>query len=357
MFAASDLRSLRVRWSRVVKAKGDQMFRRVSIIVFVVTSSLVTAFVGAPPAAANKPLHITSHRVDLICDLPGITTENGTVVLTLEDDSEFGTSGSILYWVPPETPENSPDSTYRTSSLAEEEHITRTGYHFDAVMGMEDRDFNPVGDAVITADLVPTGQQEGPAGKSRFGNRTIRDDSVTTFLVVESGTVSLQDGNVFDLSGCPGFETTIDFSVSDPSQFVISFSGILVLCDIVTRDYGVSIGASTDPATSVQVFYGDANGTLFGYSEDITLTADEFKGTIPLSDDYGEPAGEAVVDVTFTKGDRLVVRAEDGGIRSTRTGDLLEPSGTFTFPAATVDASSCFAFDGREQQKEHRPKT
>jgi hypothetical protein len=34
----------------------------------------------------------------------------------------------------------------------------------------------------------------------------------------------------------------------------------------------------------------------------------------------------------------------------------LIPSGTISFPDGTVvDMSPCFAFDGREQQKEHRP--
>jgi hypothetical protein len=317
---------------------------------------MVAAFIGAGPAAANKPLHVSSYSVDLICDLPGITNENGTAVISLEDHSDFGATGSILYWVPPETPETNEDSTYRTSSLIEDQHITRTGYHFDAVMGMEDRDFTPVGNAVISADLVPTGEQDGPVGKSKFGNRNIHDNSVTKFLVVESGTVTMHDGAVFDISGCPGFEQTVDFTVTDPSQFVISFGGVLVLCDVQTPDYAMSLGASNEETPSTEVSFSNANGNIFGYSEDIRLTADSFNGNVPLSDENGEPAGNATIDVTFARGDRLVVRSEDDGIRSKRLGNLLIPTGTIAFPAATVDMSSCFAFDGREQQKEHRPR-
>ena len=312
--------------------------------------------IGATPAVANKPTHITSHSLDLICDLPGLTNAAGdTVVLSLEDHSEYGANGSILYWVAPETPTTNEDSTYRTSSLIEDQHVTSSGYHFDAVMGMEDRDFTPVGNATITADMVPTGEQLGPVGKTRFGNRTIRDNSVTKFLVVQTGTVTLQDGKVFDLAGCPGFEQTIDITTTDPSQFVISFSGILVLCDIQTPDYAMNLGAGTSPSTSTQIFFSNANGNLNGFAEDITLTADRFSGSVPLSDDNGDPAGNAVIDVTFTQGDHLVVRTQDGGIRSKRLGNLLIPTGTITFPGTVVDLSSCFAFDGREQQKEHRP--
>ena len=333
------------------------MFRRGTIILSVVFAlGIPAALPGATPAFANKPTHITSHSVDLICDLPGLTNEAGdTVVLNLEDHSEFGQSGSILYWIAPETPETTGDSTYRTSSLVENQHITLTGLHFDAVMGMEDRDFNPVGDATITADLVPTGDQVGPEGKSRFGNRNIRDNSVTRFLVVETGHVTLQDGKVFDIAGCPGFEQTVDVTITDPSQFVISFSGVLVLCDVQTPDYAMNLGAGTSPQTSTEVFFSNANGNLNGFADDITLTADRFSGSIPLSDDNGDPAGVAIVDVTFNKGDRLVVRTQEGGIRSKRLGNLLIPTGTITFPGAVVDLSSCFAFDGREQQKEHRP--
>jgi len=330
------------------------MIRRTTFLVVILVSSLGAGIVGAPPAAANKPLHIFSRSVDVICDDP-ITNEHGTILMSLEDSSEFGQSSSILYWVPPETPENSPDSTYRTSSLVEDQHITRTGYHFDATLGMEDRDFTPVGTATVSLDMVPTGEQDGPVGRSKFGNRNINDKSVTKFLTVASGTVTTQDGSVFDVTGCPGFDQTIDYTVTDPSQFVISFGGVLVLCDIQTPDYSVSLGASNENTPSTQVSFADANGNLSGYSEDITLTADEFKGTVPLGDDNGEPAGSAVIDVAFARGDRLVVRTEDGSIRSKRIGNLLIPTGTITFPSVAVDMSSCFAFDGTEQQKEHRP--
>jgi len=333
------------------------MSLRARALVLIVLSSVAGTIVGVQPAMANKPLHVFEHSVSFVCDLPGITNSVGTLLTSVEDHSEFGTSSSVLYWVTPETPETNEDSTFRSSSLAEDEHITRTGYHFDAVIGMEDRDFNPIGDAILTADLVATGQVDGPAGNSKFGNRNIHDKSTVKFLVVDTGTVTLPDGVVFDISGCPGFDSTIDFTVTDPSQFVISFSGILVLCDVSTSDYSLNLGASSADGTTT-FFFSDAAGNLNGFADDISLTSDEFHAVIPASDDDGSPVGDAVVAVSFERGARLVVRTEDGGIRSKRVGTILVPTGTITIPtspATVIDLSSCFAFDGREQQKEHRP--
>ena len=126
---------------------------------------------------------------------------------------------------------------------------------------------------------------------------------------------------------------------TDPSQFVLSRSGILVLCDITTETYAVSLGGETGSG--------------------LALTNETLSGRIAVEDvETGEPLGDAVVDVTFTRGKHVEIRTQEGPIRVTRVGFLLTPTGTITLPtspATVVDMSSCFAFDGREQQKEHRP--
>jgi hypothetical protein len=181
--------------------------------------------------------------------------------------------------------------------------------------------------------------------------------------------VALHDGTVFDLTNCggpdgsppenAGFDTTIDVRISDPSQFVISFAGVLVTCDLVTPDYFVNIGASNENGPQTSAFYQDATRAWFGSADAFTLTPDEFSATIPMFDDATlEPVGDAVVDVAFARGEHVELRTESDGIRATQIGNILIPTGTITIPtepATVVDMSSCFAFDGREQQKEHRP--
>ena len=91
----------------------------------------------------------------------------------------------------------------------------------------------------------------------------------------------------------------------------------------------------------------------------LTLTNETPSGRIAVEDvETGEPLGGAVVDVMFTRGRHVEIRTQEGPIRVTRVGFALNATGTITFPtkpATVMDMSSCFAFDGKEQQKEHRP--
>lgn len=329
-------------------------------------SALSVPLWSAQPALANKPLQVQTEDLHFGCS--DVRTADGVVQIAASDFSEFNEAdASINYWVPPETPENAPDSTYRSSSLITDQHVTRTGNHFEGTLLMEDRDFNPVGTASFSVDLIPTTEVMDVGEKSRFGNRNIHDKSTLQFFSV-SGSVTLHDGKVFNLTNCigpdgapsdhAGANLITDFRVTDPSQFVISFSGVLVICDVTTEDYFMNLGASNENGPDVSLFFSDDVTSLFGSSEDVILTAEEFSGSIPLAnDETGEPAGDAVLDVTFTRGEHTVIRVQDGSIRSNQEGFILQPTGTLTFPNGTVvDMSSCFAFDGREQQKEHRPR-
>jgi hypothetical protein len=350
------------------------MIRRSIVVTVVCALALVGLYSGAGPAFGNKPSQIYENNVHFACDQPGVTTEHGTVLVFVEDSSEFGASGSILWWVPPETIENTGgDATYRSSSLIEDQQVTRTGYHFEAVLAMEDRDFNPLGDATISVDLIPTGRVDyASPEKDRFGNRFIRDNSVVKFFSV-AGTVTMFDGTVFNITNCggpdgsgpdtAGFDTTTDIRISDPSQFVLKQGGedgVLVLCDITTETHSFNLGASTGEAGSdASIFFTPAVGpALFGQGP-VTLSTASFEGSIALQDENGEPAGDAVIDATFTRRDRTAVRQTVNGVRDKMVGWLLETTGTVTLPTApatVIDLSSCFVFNGTETVKEHRPK-
>jgi len=338
--------------------------RRATLFTVVCLLAVTSVVATAGPALANKPTQIYTQSIHFVCS--DVRTPDGVVQISAELFSEFNEAdASINYWVPPETPENSQDSTYRSSSLIEDQHVTLTGHHFDGTLVMEDRDFNPVGNATFSVDLIPTTGVEKTGGRSKNGNRNIHDNSTVQFFSV-AGSVKLHDGKVFDLTNCvgpdgappdrAGAELIEDVRITDPSQFTISFVGTLVLCDISTPDYALNLGASNEQEARTDLAFEDANGLVFGFSDGITLTPTELSGTVPLNDDNGEPAGEAVVDVSFARGHHTVIRTQEGGIRSNREGFLLIPSGTISFPDGTVvDMSPCFAFDGREQQKEHRP--
>ena len=339
--------------------------RRATLTTVVCLLVLTSILVTAGPAAANKPAQIYTRSVHFVCS--DVRTSDGVVQVSAELFSEFDEAdASINYWVPPETPENSQDSTYRSSSFIGDQHVTLTGYHFDGTVLMEDRDFNPIGSATFSVDLIPTTGVEETGGRSKNGNRNIHDNSTVQFFSV-AGSLTTQDGKIFNLTDCvgpdgappdrAGAEFIEDVRITDPSQFTISFVGTLVLCDLSTPDYALNLGASNEQGGRTDLAFEDANGLVFGSSDTITLTPTEFSGMVPLNNDNGDPAGDAVIDVSFTRGHHTVVRTQEGGIRSNREGFLLVPSGTITFPDETVvDMSSCFAFDGREQQKEHRPK-
>ena len=350
------------------------MIRRAIVVVSVVVAALAGQVAGPGSALANKPTNFYENNVHFECGVPGVTTPDGTILVNAEDSSEFGRDASILWWIPPDSIDTA-DATFRSSSLIEDQVVTRTGYHFDIDVKMEDRDFTPVGNATASIDLIPTGEVTPPEGKSRFGNRTIRDNSTVKFFTV-AGTVTMHvtghDPTTFDVTNCggpdgappdhAGFDTTIDVTTTDPSQFVLNKAGILVLCDVQTDTYSFNFGASSEKnATGGQTSLENADGGLGGETQSgLTLTSAVFSGSIPLIDfSTGDPAGVAVVDATFAQGDHTVVRETQGSVRDRRTGFLLIPSGSITFPTSpptVVDLSGCFAFDGREQQKEHRPK-
>jgi hypothetical protein len=343
------------------------MYRSRLLAAVLSVAALVTPLWSAVPASANKPTQIFSRSFHFVCS--DVRTSDGVVQITVDDFSEFSTpDGSISYWVPPETPENAPQSTYRSSSLIEDQHITRTGNHFEGTLGMEDRDFTPVGTASFSVDLIPTADVENTGEKSKFGNRNIHDKSTVQFFKV-SGSVTMHDGKTFDLTDCigpdgapsdvAGADFITDVRITDPSQFVLNRSGILVLCDITTETYAMNLGASAEEeSTGGQATLFTAERAIGGETSDgLTLTSESFTGTIPIVDfDSGEELGDAVVDVAFTRGAHTTIKVTEGSIRTTRVGFSLIPAGTISFPTGTVvDLSSCFAFDGREQQKEHRP--
>jgi len=345
------------------------MFRTKWVVAVLSLPALLLPFWSAGPAAANEPTHFFVRSIGFVCS--DVRTPGGVVQMSAEHASEFETPGvSITYWVPPETPENAPDSTYRSSSLITDQRVTLTGYRFEGSVLMEDRDFNPVGTATFVVELIATGDREDVGGKSKFGNRNIHDKSTEQFFKV-AGSVTLHDGAVFDLTDCTGpdgappgqagHDHTTDVRTTDPSQFVLSRSGILVLCDIATETYAVSFGASAESTgTSGEVrFLSDAVSLGGETGSGLALTNETLSGRIAVEDvETGEPLGDAVVDVTFTRGKHVELRTQEGPIRVTRVGFLLTPTGTITLPtspATVVDMSSCFAFDGREQQKEHRP--
>ncbi|MFY9588353.1 MAG: hypothetical protein WAT66_12945 [Actinomycetota bacterium] len=346
------------------------MIRSRLFVAVLSVTALVAPLWSAAPASANKPTQIFERSVHFVCS--DVRTPDGIVQIAADDFSEFDTpDASINYWVPPETPENAPDSTYRSSSLIEDQQVTRDGLHFEGTVVMEDRDFNPVGNATFSVDLIPTSDVESVGEKSKFGNRNIHDKSTVQFFSV-SGSVTLHDGKTFDLTNCIGpdgadpekaaADFITDIRVTDPSQFVLNKSGILVLCDVVTDSYAMSFGASSESTgTSGQAqFFSDAQSIGGGTDSGLTLTNEVLSGAIPIEDfDTGESLGDAIVDVTFTRGQHAEIRTTQGSIRDTMVGFLLNPTGTITFPtdpATAVDMSSCFAFDGREQQKEHRPR-
>lgn len=349
---------------------------RLAVVVAVFSLIAVDLLGTAGPAGANRPISYFENNVHFVCDLPGVTTSEGTIIVSAADSTEFGRDASVLWWVPPETPASSPDSTFRSSSLIEDQTVVRNGYHFDVDVKMEDRDFNPVGNAIMSIDLIPSGVVEyASPTKSSFGNRRTKDNSFVKFFSV-SGTVTFHvighDPTVFNVTDCTGpdgnppdragFDSTIDVTTTDPSQFVLNKSGVLFLCDVETETYVLNVAASaekTNTGGELQFFTSDS---AMGGSTDsgLTLTNSEFSGTISLNDfDTGDPVGTAIIDVTFTQGEHTVVRRTDGSVRDRMIGYLLEPAGTITIPTSpptVVDVSSCFAFDGREQLKEHRPR-
>lgn len=334
------------------------MNRRVSYVVALIALTVAAVGLLSQPVGAAKPLTFFEHRVGFACEEPWLSTGDGIAIVQAALSSESGPEGVVLFWAPPETPETAEATLRSTTDVPE---VTVTDHHLDAVIPLEDQGFTPVGNAIISADLVPSGEPELGPGKSRHGNRTIRDNSVSQPLVVESGTLTLPDGTVFDLAGCPGSDLTIDIRSSNPDQFVIeAFEGILVVCDIAGDDYFLNLAASAeDNGTGGELFFSSPAGTIGGFAEGFTLTNQEFQATFPLIDfETEEPAGDAIVDVTFGDRRHVTLRTENSeGVRSKLVGWLLEPTGTITLPTepTTIDLSSCFAFEGSQQDIQHRP--
>ena len=351
--------------------RGMQMVRSKLLAAVLSVTALVAPLWSATPAMANKPTQISSRDIGFVCN--DVRTDDGAIFMSVDDFSEFDRpDGSILYWVPPETPENTPDATYRSSSLITDQNITRSGYHFEGTLGMEDRDFNPVGTASFSVDMIATGGAEPVGEKSKFGNRNIHDKSTLQFFKIV-GSVTLHDGTTFDLTDCigpdgapfdrAGRDFITDIRTTDPSQFVIEErDGILVLCDLAGDDFVGALRASAEESggSGGDLEFTSAGRSLRGDASDVTLTPDVFKATIPLIDlDTEESAGDAVVDATLTRAQRVALRFDRDGQRVKQLGWLLNVSGTLTAPtepATVIDLSGCLAFDGSLRVTEHRPR-
>ena len=356
------------------------MVRRTFVVVLALSLAATGILLAAGPVSANKPTSFFENNVHFVCDAPGVITSDGIVQLNAEDSTEFGSDASVSWWVPPETPENTGGTpTFVGSPFIEDQTVSRTGYHFDIDVRMIDpHTFDYVGNATASIDLIDSGIVEyADPEKSSFGNRKTFDNSFVKFFSV-AGTVTINvtglPTTTFDVTNCTGpdgnpperagFDSTIDVRTSDPSQFVLNKSGVLVLCDIGTSDYLLEVAASAEKDVSGgQIFFTNASGTIGGETQStLTLTNEVFAGTVPMVDfNTGEPVGDAVVDVRFTQGEHAVIRETQGSVRDRLIGYLLNPTGTITIPTSptstVIDFSACiFAFDGVEQQKEHRPK-
>jgi hypothetical protein len=356
------------------------MIRRATSVVLILALTTLGITVIAGPASANRPTSFFENNVHFVCDQPGVTTSDGTLMVSAEDSTEFGRDAGILWWVPPDTIENTGGTpTFVSSPFIEDQTVTRTGYHFDIDLRMIDpHTFDYVGNATASIDLIDSGiVEEATPKKSKFGNRQTFDNSVVKFFSV-SGTVTLNvtglPTTTFDVTNCTGpdgnpperagFDTTIDVRISDPSQFVLNKSGVLVLCNIGTDDFLLEVAASAEKdVTGGQLIFQNVDGVIGGSTDStLTLTNEVFAGTVPMFDfNTGDPVGDAVVDVRFTQGEHAVIRSTQGSVRDRLIGYLLNPTGTITIPTTptptVVDFSACiFAFDGTEQQKEHRPK-
>lgn len=325
-----------------------------TLAVLVAALGLLAIPIGG--ASAARPVRINEHIIVMSCFEPLVTGPYGTLGTDAVISDVYGPSATVFYWAEGADPETDEPTLVSTVDVPV---VTGDASHIDATIPVEDSNRQPAGDAILDVDLAPVGDLETNE-TVRWGNRLIKDDGWLQRLVVTSGTLTLPDGAVFDLTGCAGGERVVDVFITNPDSFVQSFSGILVLCDISTENYAFELGASAEEAeTGARAFFSSDGLFLEGHHSDLTLTEDAFTGTIEMNDgDTGEPVGDAVVNVSFAQGDRTVIRRSEGLRRSTMTGRLLEPSGTITIPtdpATVIDLSSCFAIDGREQIIEPHP--
>src|SRR5687768_8269934 len=90
--------------------KGDAMFRTKWVVAVLSLPALLLPLWTAGPAAANEPTDFFIRSIGFVCS--DVRTPGGVVQISAEHASEFETPDvSISYWVPPETPEITPDST------------------------------------------------------------------------------------------------------------------------------------------------------------------------------------------------------------------------------------------------------
>jgi len=347
---------------------------------------LVTALmlVAAMPsvASAHRSVRESDSRTTLFCDF--ITNEQGTINVVAEISETYGSHASLTYWELPAVPDEAPPTWYSAEGQAS---LSTDGTLLSATVDLYEFVEEPmpeepataavappdpgesVGQAVVSATLVPVGDPEPYRHESTDTNMRYRVEGLVQHHTVE-GQATLPGDISFDLSTCEAMSDTYTFFGTNPDAFVGRSEGAWVGCSWQTDAYAIGLGAYREGTwAGADVFISDVSGEYYGATGEAAMSAGELFAEVdivsagePDLPGIGEPVGHAVVRATLdSTGDRQRFSQRYGFEKYRSVVEQLTASGTLelTWPGGdltlALDAASCSGEEYRFSQQSPTP--
>jgi hypothetical protein len=313
---------------------------------FLLSLTLLGGLLATPAVvSADGALRFSDHAVNIFCDAFG---EEGELHLFAGVGVAFGPEAFLDAWAAPVDLELPPD----ISGFSDQVVVVEAdgGATLTATIPLVDPDGAPVGDAVITADLTPTGEVI-VLEPFRDGNRWIKTTGTVAFMNV-TGTLDLPgafpDFLLEDL-GCGGEIFDAEVFETQPHAFVNGNEGIVVFCFwesdgtfahlfAVDDEFGTFADAS---------LFTEGVRDFFGSTDAVSLDATSLTVEVPLINFRTNEPGTASAAATLSPLGAPVtstILTQNSVDRVTEQGLLTD--GTLAFSTGdqfAMDDEHCFA--------------
>ena len=316
---------------------------------FLLSLTLLGGLLATPAAvSADGAVRFSEHGVLISCDAAG---PEGELHLFAVTSSEFEDFAELFADAAPVDPESPPELQGATNDVTVVE--AGGGATLTTTIPLVGPDGSDAGDAVVTAELTPTGEVI-VLEPFRDGNRWIKTTGTVAIMEV-TGTLDLPDGFpdfMLEDLGCDGEIFDLNVFETQPHAFVNGNEGIVLDCfwEDAEGSFAGVFAVNDEFGVFADAFiFSEGAVDLFGSTDAITFDATGLvAGDIPLFDFLNNvPDGSASVEATFSLLGAPVtstVLSQNSRERVTQQGLL--PDGTLVFPTGdefTLDDEHCFA--------------
>ena len=313
---------------------------------FLLSLTLLGGLLATPAAvSADGAVRFDDHGVSIFCDAVG---EEGELHLFASVSGEFGPEASLDAWAAPVVPGSDPDISGSTTNVVVVE--AEGGATLTATIPLVNPADEPLGNAVVMAELTPTGEVLD-LEPFREGNRWIKTTGTISFMEV-TGTLNLPNGFpdfTLEELGCGGEIFDVQVFETQPHAFVNGNEGILVDCFWETDGTFANLFAIIDengPYAQAGLFTEGVQD-WFGETNDVSLDTTSLTVEIPVFNfDTGEDGTVSAAATLSLLGDPVTSTILSQNSRERVTQQGLLPDGAVMFPTELefeINDQNCFA--------------